>query len=179
MIKVPQKILFATDLSKECQETYPVAVHLAMSLKGSITLLHVIEDLPISLEERVKKLFGDDKFDEIMKEHESDTRNILIAKRKDSKIIHSVLEKFCEESMENNPENFQPDEILVKKGSVVDQILSTAQEKNCDIIILSPHENIFPGTLISQTIKEVVKSSPIPTFIIPPQKSLPVDGSPD
>ncbi|WP_419657813.1 universal stress protein [Desulfosarcina variabilis str. Montpellier] len=179
MINAPKKILFATDLSKECQQSYIMAVHLAMALNGSITLLHVIEDLPISLEDRVKKLFGEHRFDEIMEEHENDARNILIAKRKDSKIILTALSKFCEESKENNPEFLEPDEILVKKGKVVDEILSTAHEIECDMIILSPHESSLPGTLISQTIKEVVKASTIPTFIIPPPKNPAIAGLAD
>lgn len=174
MNKTPKKILFATDLSKECQESYTLAVQLAMSLKGSITLLHVIEDLPISLEERVKSLFGEHRYDEIMREHENDARNILIAKRKDSKIIRAALFKFCEESKKDNPEQLIPDEILVKRGDVVDQILSTAKEIDCDIVILSPHESISPGSLISNTVKNVVKLSPIPTFIIPPMSMPPL-----
>lgn len=170
MITNSKKILFATDLSKECQATYIVASKLAMALNKSIVLLHVIKDLPISIEERVKKLFGEDRFEEIMQEHEDDARSILIAQKKDTKIIKKALQKFCEESNINLPELIHPDNILVKKNNnVANEILSTARETECNLIILSPHENISNEISISGIIKKVVKMSPIPTLIIPPK----------
>ena len=86
MIKDTKKILFATDLSVECRNSYIYAVHLAMARQGSISLLHVIEGPSITLEVRVRNLFGENRYEEIMRKHEDDARSILIGKRKEGEI---------------------------------------------------------------------------------------------
>lgn len=167
MIKDTKKILFATDLSIECQNSYNYAVHLAMDRKGGISLLHVIETPSISLEARVKNLFGENRYEEIMRKHEDDARSILIGKRKETDILQSALSKFCEESMSSDPGCFlQPDEIIIKKGEVAKEIVLTAEEKESDMIILSSHEGWT--TSVSKVIRDVLLLSKVPVIVVPP-----------
>lgn len=169
MLRDIKKLLFATDLSKECRSSYTYAVNLALACQGSITLLHVIEAPPMTMEMQVKNLLGEERYEQIMREHEKDTRSILIGKRKESEIILSALSKFCEDSMSGRPGCFlQPDEILVKKGEVVKEILMTAKEKESDLIVLSAHKTMLADISVSKTIKDVLKLSPVPVIVIPP-----------
>jgi nucleotide-binding universal stress UspA family protein len=170
MIRDTKKILFATDLSTECRDSYNYAVNLAMICQGSITLLHVIETPPISLEMRVRNLFGEDRYEQIMREHENDTRSILIGKRKETEILQSALTKFCEDAMSSSPGCFlQPDEIIVKKGEVVNEIILTAEEKESDLIILSAHDSGLAGAYVSKIIQDVLRRSRVPVTIVPPR----------
>jgi nucleotide-binding universal stress UspA family protein len=171
MPKDIKKILFATDLSKECQNAYDYAVSLAMSCQGSITLLHVIERPPITMETQVKNLLGEERYELIMREHEKDTRSILIGKRKESDIIQSALFKFCEDTRDSHPGCYlQPDEILITHGDVVAEILSTAKSKGMSLIILSAHQRTAGGgdSPVSTVIKSMLRLSDVPVLIIPP-----------
>jgi nucleotide-binding universal stress UspA family protein len=167
MMKDTKKILFATDLSVECQNSYIYAVNLAMARQGSISLLHVIETPSISLETRVKNLFGEKRYEEIMRAHEEGARSILIGKRKEGGILQSALSKFCEETMSSHPGCFlKPDEIIVKKGEVAKEIISTAEEKESDMILLSSHEGWT--TSVSKVIRDVLLLSKVPVIVVPP-----------
>lgn len=169
MIRDTRKLLFATDLSIECRNSYNYAVNLAMARQGTITLLHVIETPPVSVEMRIKTLLGEDRYEEIMREHEKDTRSILIGKRKESEIIESALFKFCADSTSCNPGCFlQPDEIVVKIGDVVKEILSMAEERESDMIVLSSHESATTSTSVSKVIQDVLRLSRVPVVVVPP-----------
>lgn len=170
MLKDIKKILFATDLSKECQNAYDYAVSLAMSCHAGITLLHVIERPPITMETQVKNLLGEERYEHIMQEHEKDTRSILIGKRKESDIIQSALFKFCEDTRDSHPGCYlQPDEILITHGEVVSEILSTAKSKEINLIILSAHRRTArEGAPVSTVIKSMLCLSEVPVLIIPP-----------
>jgi len=170
MLKDIKKILFATDLSKECQNAYDYAVSLAMSCQGSITLIHVIERPPVTMETQVKNLLGEERYQHIMREHEKDTRSILIGKRKESDIIQSALFKFCEDSKDSHPGCYlQPDEILITHGDVVQEILSTAKNKESNLIILSAHrQSAVADAPVSSVIKSMLRLSEVPVLIIPP-----------
>lgn len=171
MVRDNKKILFATDLSKECRESYFFAVNLAAACQGSITLLHVVDAPPITMEMQVKNLLGEERYEQIMRDHEKDARSILIGKRKESEIIQSALFEFCEDSAKAAPGCYlQPDDILVKKGDVVQQILSTAEEKKSDMIILSSHKSSLATPLLSRIVKKVLIQSPIPVIVIPPEE---------
>jgi nucleotide-binding universal stress UspA family protein len=170
MLKDINKILFATDLSKECQNAYDYAVSLAMSCQGSITLVHVIERPPVTMETQVKNLLGEERYEHIMREHEKDTRSILIGKRKESDIIQSALFKFCEDTKDSHPGCYlQPDEILITHGDVVQEILSTAKSKESSLIILSAHRrSVQADASVSSVIKSMLRLSEVPVLIIPP-----------
>ena len=169
MARAIKKMLFTTDLSKECRNSYFYAVNLAMACQGTITLLHVIQAPPIHMEMQVKNLLGETSYNQIMHEYEKDARSILIGKRSESKIIESALSKFCENMLNGHPDCFlQPDEIIVRKGEVVKEILSAAKEKESDLIVLSSHTSILSGASVSKFIKDVLKLSPVPVIVIPP-----------
>lgn len=138
-----------------------------MDRQGSISLLHVIDVPALSLETRVKNLFGEDRYEEIMRTHEESARSILIGKRKEGEVIQSALSKFCEESMSSDPGCFlQPDEIIVKKGDVAKEIIQTAEEKESDMIILSSHKGWT--TSVSKVIRDVLLLSRVPVIVVPP-----------
>jgi nucleotide-binding universal stress UspA family protein len=170
MSKDFKKILFATDLSKECRNAYDCAVSLAMACQASITLLHVIERPPVTMENQVKNLLGEERYEQIMREHENDTRSILIGKRKESDILQSALFQFCEDAKDSHPGCYlQPDEILITHGDVVQEILETAKAKESDLIILSKHRrSAAADTGEASLIKTMLQISEIPVLIVPP-----------
>jgi poly(3-hydroxyalkanoate) synthetase len=128
-----------------------------------------MESIEASIEDRVRNLFGEERFERIMLEQKKDTRSILIGKRKEYQMLEGVLSRFCEEQASSEFEYLTPDEIIVKQGDIVEEILSTAQENDSEMIILSQHKKDLSEQCISQTIQDVVLRTTIPLLIIPPQ----------
>jgi nucleotide-binding universal stress UspA family protein len=170
MSKDFKKILFATDLSTACRNSYDYTVSLAMACQASITLLHVIERPSITMEAQVKNLLGEDRYEQIMREHEKDTRSILIGKRKESDILQSALFKFCEDAKDSHPGCYlQPDEILIRHGDVVQEILETAKAKESSLIIMSMHRRSSAADSGNPSlIKTLLQLSEVPILIVPP-----------
>jgi nucleotide-binding universal stress UspA family protein len=163
-----KKILFATDLSDNCQRSYNVAVNMAASCNWSFVLLHVMEPIQNPIEDRIRNLFGEERYEKIMDEYENDTRQILIGKRKEYQILQKALLKFCNEQTDAEYKHLKPDEIIIKQGDIVEEIISTAKENNSEIIILSRHDRNFHETSITKIIQDVILQSPIPIMIMPP-----------
>jgi nucleotide-binding universal stress UspA family protein len=164
-----KNILFATDMSNDCRDAYAYALNLATKCDGRITLLHVIESQPTSLENRIKNLFGEDRYEEIMREHESDARSILIGKRKESDLVKTALSKLTDDFSGRRPEgSLQEDKILVKKGDVVEEIITTANEEECDLIILSSHASSPNESFVSKKMQDVIRLSKAPVTVVPP-----------
>ena len=165
-----KNILFATDMSNDCRDAYAYALNLATACNGKITLLHVIESQPTSLENRIKNLFGEDRYEEIMQEHENDARSVLIGKRRESDLVKTALSKLTEDFSGMRPEgSVQEDKILVKKGDVVEEIISTANEEGSDLIILSSHAGAPNESFVSKKMQDVIRLSKVPVTVVPPE----------
>ena len=164
-----KNILFATDLSNDCRDAYSYALNLANTYQGKITLLHVIAAQPVSLEKRIKNLFGEARYEEIMREHEQDARSILIGKRKESDLVKAALNKLADDFSALRLEgSVEEDKILVKKGDVVEEIINAAQEQENDLIILSSHASSPQESYVSKTIQGVIRRSKLPVIVVPP-----------
>jgi nucleotide-binding universal stress UspA family protein len=165
-----KNILFATDMSNDCQDAYEYALDHAVQCNGKITLLHVISAQSASIESRIKKLFGEERYEEIMREHESDARSVLIGKRKDSDLVKTALKKLSEDFADKRPEgSVQEDDIRVKKGDIVEEIITTANEEKSDLIILSAHASSPGESFVSKKLKDIIRLSKVPVTIVPPK----------
>lgn len=163
-----KNILFVTDMSNDCRDAYEYALKLASACQGKITLLHVIAAHPVSLDKRIKKLFGEDRYEEIMKEHEQEARSVLIGKRKESDMAKAALHRLAEDFSGKRPtDSVQEDKIIVKKGDVTEEIISTANEEKSDLIILTAHASAPEESYISKTIRDIIRLSRVPVTIVP------------
>lgn len=164
-----KNILFATDMSDDCREAYTYALSLATAFQGKMTLLHVIESQPVSLEKRIKKLFGDERYEEIMQEHEQTAQTTLTGKRKRADLYKIALSKLSDDCRSIRADGQLPDDdILIKHGDVVEEIMSTAKEKKSDIIFLPAHASAPDKSYISKKMQEIMQISRIPVMIVPP-----------
>lgn len=165
-----KKILFATDLSEYCSKSYEIALGFAMKLKASITLLHVMQDNPVSIETELRALLGDERYEKMMTDNEMSARSLLIGKRSQSEIIKSALYSICEDARNRHAEEciYPSDNIIIKKGTIAEEILSTAEEIDSDLIMLSLHKNLFAKGFVSGVIKTILKKSEVPVILIPP-----------
>ncbi|MBF0260000.1 MAG: universal stress protein [Desulfamplus sp.] len=163
-----KKILFATDLSENCRHAFTYAASIASRYSAGITLLHVMEAMPESVDAMITGFLGKDAWQTLHKKHENDARMALIGKKNNHTIIHHAMDSF---SQENRTKEFDytVDKILVKDGRVVDTIIQASVEEMCDLIIIGSHKGLFSSaTALGQTAKGVLKQSKIPVMVIPP-----------
>ncbi len=163
-----KKILFATDLSNNCRHAFAYAANMAARYEGGITLLHVMESVPESLDSRLKGLLGKEQWEMLHSKHEHDARATLIGKKNELSTIHQALGTFSD-TAQSEECRYTVENILVKDGHVVDTILETAQEEGCDLIVLGSNKTMFTESKsIGHRIKSILKRSRIPVIMIPP-----------
>ncbi|ACN16892.1 UspA4 [Desulforapulum autotrophicum HRM2] len=162
------KILFATDLSANCRHAFTYAANLASRYHGSITLLHVLESVPESMDSRLKALLGKDQWEMLQSKHLHEARAALIGKKSTLSTIHQALDTFSDPA-QNDDGQYAVEKILVKEGRVVKTILETAQEEGCDLIVIGSNRTMFTeSNSLGHRTKSLLKRSEIPVMKIPP-----------
>ena len=161
-----KKILYATDLSESAVHAFSYAVSLANMYGAGITLLHVLAEFPG--EEFIANMISTDTWEEIKSRHYSEARDQLIGKKRDHVAIEEVLQAFSEETQADTEDQpFVTDEVLIKTGAPAEVIVETAQELNCDLIVMGTRgHGVISDVFIGSTAKWVLKHSPIPVLVI-------------
>ncbi len=160
-----KKILYATDLSDSARYAFAYAVSMAEHYQASITLLHVLHDTP----DFIEGIIGVEKWKEIKQRHYNDARDALIGKHRENILVKDVLGQFCDEvKTANSGTEVDTEEIVVREGNAVDEILNTAAEKKCDVIVMGTHGlgNLADAMMLGSTAKRVLRRSRIPVFVI-------------
>jgi nucleotide-binding universal stress UspA family protein len=161
-----KKILYSTDLSENAVHAFAYAVSLANLYGAGISILHVLNEYPG--EEFITNMINPNTWEEIKARHYSKARNQLIGKRRDQVALKEVLEAFSDEAKSaGETEDFVTDEVLIKPGTPAETIVKTAQELNCDLIVMGTHgQSALADVLIGSTARWVVRNSPIPVLVI-------------
>jgi nucleotide-binding universal stress UspA family protein len=162
-------ILFATNLTENCRPAFDFAASLATRYQATLVLLHVLEKIPDSVEVRLRGMLGDEKWNEYTAAHEKTARETLISKKSDNKMIREALEQFCAEAgIDDAACGYHSREIVLTDGEVVDDIITQAQNYNCDLIVMGAHQGFITGTSVGATIKHVLHGSKKPVLVVPP-----------
>ena len=133
-----KKVLYSTDLSESAAHAFSYAVSLANAYGAGITILHVLAEFPG--EEFIANMINTDTWEEIKNRNYSKARDQLIGKRRDHVALKEVLEAFSEEAKtEGEAEAAVTDEVLIQPGTPAEVIVDTAQELNCDLIVMGTH----------------------------------------
>ena len=83
-------------------------------------------------------------------------------------MIHEVLDRFCE-SLRPGTDDHEAamDETVVKRGNPVAQILATADEKDCDVIVMGTHgRGALVDAMMGSTTSRVLRRSRIPVLAV-------------
>ena len=159
MIPSIKKILYATDLTKNSSYAYYFAVDLARKHDARIVILHCIA--PVEAQMHYRAAFSSDKALERAK-----------AKEKGENItgIKKDLLEFCRqtECQIGLPCVDLVSNTIVKAGNPVDEILNTADEEECDVIVLGTHgKGWLRQAFLGSVARSVLERSRKPVFIIP------------
>ncbi|MGD8257984.1 MAG: universal stress protein [Desulfobacterales bacterium] len=158
MIPNIKKILYTTDLSPNARFAFSYAVSLANRYDAAITILHVLEDVSPSADSLVINIIGKAKWDELRQNNENDVLDT----------IKSRLTKFCEDVSAEIPScPFITDEIMVRIGNPVEEIVQLAENNDYDVIVMGAHgQGILTNAVIGSTSRRVVRRCKKPVLVV-------------
>lgn len=163
-----KKILYATDLSNNARHVFSYAVSLAVKYSASITMLHVVHEVPLLADSSIAGYIDADRWEQIKKHHLEEARNALIGKRKEHLAIKEVLDQFAENIRRGEgSSSLTLDEVIVEIGNPVELILEVAENRNCDIIVMGKTgQGLIEGALMGSTATRVIRRSKKPVLVI-------------
>ena len=159
MIPKINKILYATDLSKNSAYALGYAVSSAKRNDAEIVILHVIEVIDTNTWNMMAAHLGQD----ILAEKEAERASYV----KDR--IESRLKVFYDKVRTEDPE-FSDTKVAIEicTGYPAEEILSVADKLNCDIIFMGTHgKGIVSQTFLGSMTKKVLRRTRKPVVIIP------------
>ena len=100
--------------------------------------------------------------------HKESAHQSLLGKQSTSSGIRESLRNFCQqEGLEENSCDFKSSEIIITDGEVIEDILSSAEKNECDLIVLGGHRNVFSKSSLGSTAKGVLKKSIVAVTVVP------------
>ncbi len=169
MIKEPEKILFASDLSTDMKKVFEHAATLSARANADIVVLHVMEEARQSSEKRVKMAFGEALYNDIISQHKAGARNLLVGKNVDALRIRQAISGFLGEDGSGIETESPIVKILVSESrSIADEIVATAVSESCDIIIMGcKQQGLLADAMGPKLVRKVLKRTSVPVLVIP------------
>ncbi|MFP4070468.1 MAG: universal stress protein [Desulfovibrionales bacterium] len=167
------KILYATDLSENAGYALNYAVDLAEHYGAQMVFLHVLDEVPDTVDKWVVGYLPADRWETIKKEYEEETLSKLSGKKGARKVFHEMLDSLREQIRPAGQiAAGKEDVVRVRRGNPVSKILETAKEESCDLIIMGTHgHGTFLDSMMGSTANRVSKRAKVPVMIIPLPKS--------
>jgi nucleotide-binding universal stress UspA family protein len=153
-----ERILYSTDLSQNARFAFAYAASLANRFGAGITILHVIEDTSRYRHSLVVNVLGEEKWSDLVKQNEE--RLLQTLKER--------LKNFCSEVAEQLPAcPFITDDIIVKIGNPVDEILKEADANNSDLVVMGAHgQGFIAGAVMGSTSRRVLRRCKKPVLVV-------------
>jgi nucleotide-binding universal stress UspA family protein len=159
MIPQIKKILYATDLSKNSTYAFFYVVDMAKRHNARIVILHSIEAIHHIYSEGMS-FYGEKMLEKAKKQE----------RKMDLEELKNGLQEFCKrtETQIGAPCVELVSKILVPLGHPVEEILKTADEEGCDVIVLGTHgKGFLRQTFLGSVAGSVLERTRKPVFIIP------------
>ena len=162
-----KKILYPTDLSESARHAFSYAMSLAERYGAQIVFLHVLPDIA-RMDSHVIGYISEDQWERIKDRNFNEAREALIGKRKEASVERTVLDQFCA-GISGLKESLAAvaDEIVVKEGNPVEEILRQADEKGCDLIVMGTHgTGSLIDAMMGSTARRVLRRSKKPVLVV-------------
>ena len=163
-----KKILYATDLSENARYAFAYAVSLANLYNAGITMIHVLPEVPALLDQTVIGYISEDRWKEIKSQQMDEAKEALIGKKREHLAIKEELHQFSEDVKQQQAgAGFTTDDIIVLRGNPVEEIIKSAAEYNCDLIVMGTHgHGTLEDVMLGSTARRVIRRSKIPVLVI-------------
>ena len=158
MIPEIKKILYTTDLSENARYAFSYAASLANRYGAGIIILHVLEHISPYSDSLIINIIGEKKWNELRDANEQKVLDTIKAR----------LEKFCEDESSELPDcPFITDDIIVKIGNPVEEILEEVESSGCDLVVMGAHgHGIMSEAVIGSTSRRVLRRCIKPVLVV-------------
>ncbi len=158
MIPQIKKILYTSDLSETANFAFSYAASIAKRYEATITILHILKDPIHSSEDLISNVIGEKKWQEILGRNKSE----ILSK------IRQRLEDFCEHTMSEMSDcPYLVENIIVKIGNPVDEIVQEAAKEAYDLVIMGAHgHGAIAGTVMGSVSRRVLRRCQKPVLVV-------------
>lgn len=158
MIPEIKRILYTTDLSPNARFAFSYAASLANRYDAGVTIFHVLEDISPTADSLVINIIGKEKWTDLRKRNEQEVLNK----------IKSRLSKFCEDVQAELPAcPFITENIIVKIGNPVEEILQEIENNSYDLVVMGAHgQSALADAVMGSTSRRVVRRCKKPVLVI-------------
>ncbi|SDP51913.1 universal stress protein [Desulforhopalus singaporensis] len=172
MLKPIKTILFATDLSANCQPALDFTISVATRFNAKICMLYVIEKLSEHVDERLREMVGVHQWEELVNVQMKQAHKSLLGKTPENVQVRQAIHNFClQEGIAEEGCDVKDREIIITHGDIVEDIVATAVEKQCDLIVLGGHDSLIGRSSVGSKIKGVIKRTNLPVTVVPADAS--------
>lgn len=165
-----ENILFASDLTDDSRHAFKFASSLAVRHEASMILLHVLEKVPIGIQQRFDVLVGAGASDSLRLSRERQAKDILIWKRTDLHAINKALAEYYRTNGQTSKTFEEMCQILIREGKAPEEVIKAAQERQCDLVVLGAHRRGLGGPHLGKVVKYVLNHASIPVLVVPPKQ---------
>jgi ACR3 family arsenite transporter len=153
LIPAIRKILYCTEFSASPGYVFRYAASIAHHYGASITVLHVMEDVPEGSRQLIASEIGASRWEEIKKKNVQEAHDILKARK----------ESFLKEARSEQPDfSFAIESILVRIGYPAEEILDQAEAGGFDLVVMGSHgvgrvADVMMGSTTGRVIRQCRK----------------------
>lgn len=154
-----RNILYCTDLSQNAAHAFAYAVTLAKLTGADVHVLHVVEELSSDAKVTLQAYIMDDGARRKALEERVGQAKAYLEKR---------LEKFWKDAgKDERAVRGRIKTVDVLEAYPAEQILKSAIEKDCDLVVMGAHEKGLNQNFLGGVAKSVLRRSRIPTLVVP------------
>lgn len=158
MLPTIQRILYATDMSENSRLAFGYAMSLAKQYKAELMVLHVIEPVNPNTYTQISGALGEGEWVRFQADFEDGMLDKLGA----------TVREFCNQLQTTTEEApLKEENMLIRKGISVDEILDVASQQKTDLIVMGTHGyGAFKDALMGGTARRVVRRSNVPVLVV-------------
>ena len=152
------KILYASDLTKNSAYALKFAEDMAERNGASIDIIHVIEAIPESAKGVIASVLDDEALEKFYKQ------DVAIKEK-----IKERLTVFCDTVRKDGTKRTcEVTSVEVVTGYPASEILKMAKKKGSDVIVIGSHgKGIISHTFLGDVAEKILRGTNIPVFFIP------------
>ena len=154
-----KNVLYCTDLSQNSYIAFDYAAYLAKLTKADLHLLHVMEPLTDDAVFTFQTFVQDKKKRREILDLRVQKTRALLDERQDA--------FWAAQSAADQKIRAQVKSITVCESNPAEQILKSAEEHNCDLIVMGSHEGSIGHIFLGSVARKVLHRSQIPSLVVP------------
>ena len=154
-----KNVLYCTDLSQNSYIAFGYAAYLAKLTGADLHLIHVLEPLSDDAVFAFQTFVQDASKRREMLDTRAQKAREVIDERQDT--------FWAAQSAEDQKVRNQVKSITVCESNPAEQIIKSAEEHNCDLIVMGSHEGSIGHIFLGSVARKVLHRSKIPSLVVP------------